>query len=166
MGEDCFEGQSQEKLAHAVCNYVRLMDAKPDGNAKFEGEAGDALPRIIGLEGSWGSGKSNVVNMIGRELSGQGYYTFTYDAWGHQEDLQRRSILETLTGELVSSNVLRGDVEIPMRNGKVHKASWKDQLSLLLSNKPTTIEHSVTLFSGAAVWVLSLVAALAVLTVI
>ena len=58
------------------------------------------LPRIIGIEGIWGSGKSNVVKMLERELSDD-YYFFEYDAWGHQEDLQRRSILELLTSKLI-----------------------------------------------------------------
>lgn len=26
VGEDCFEGHSQEKLAHSVCDYIRLQD--------------------------------------------------------------------------------------------------------------------------------------------
>ena len=34
------------------------------------------------------NGKSNVVKMLERELSDD-YYFFEYDAWGHQEDLQR-----------------------------------------------------------------------------
>lgn len=110
------------------------------------------MPRILGIEGSWGSGKSNVVNMIERELSKEGYFTFTYDAWGHQEDLQRRSILETLATNLINNKVLQGDVEIQMRNGKKHKASWKDQLSLLLSNKTTTIRKSTPRLTTAIAW--------------
>lgn len=70
------------------------------------------MPRIIGLEGKWGSGKSNVVENIKKHLDGEGYHTFTYDAWGHQEDLQRRSILETLTNDLIENKVLGGKVEI------------------------------------------------------
>lgn len=143
-GEDCFEGHSQEKLAHEVCNYVKLLDAKPDEKAD------STIPRILGLEGGWGSGKSNVVSMIGQELDAEGYYTFTYDAWGHQEDLQRRSILEVLTGELIQEQILNGKVKIRMRNGKIHEASWEDQLSLLLSNKTTTIRKSTPLLTWAA----------------
>lgn len=32
------------------------------------------LPRIIGIEGIWGSGKSNVVKMLERELSDDYYF--------------------------------------------------------------------------------------------
>ena len=159
-GKDCFEGHSQERLAHSVCDYVRRVDAKP------EGEAGNSMPRIIGLEGGWGTGKSNVVRMIDDELAKEGYYTFTYDAWGHQEDLQRRSILETLTTHLVDQKVLTGKVKIPMRNGRLNTDTWKNQLALLLSNKTTTTRKSIPHLSGAAVWGICLVAAFAVLTVI
>ena len=165
-GKDCFEGHSQDKLAHSVCDYVWRADAVSEGKADDAKESKKTLPRIIGLEGDWGSGKSNVVSMIEGELKGKGYYTFTYDAWGHQEDLQRRSILETLTGKLITDKVLHGKVKIPMRNGKMNEASWGDQLSLLLSNKTTTIRHSVPHLSGAVVWGICLVAAFAVLTVI
>lgn len=149
-GEDCFEGHSQEKLAHEVCNYVKLLDEKPDINTKPDEKTYSNMPRIIGLEGGWGTGKSNVVSMISQELDKEGYYTFTYDAWGHQEDLQRRSILEVLTGELIQEKILNGKVKIRMRNGKIHEASWKDQLSLLLSNKTTTIRKSTPLLTWAA----------------
>ena len=166
IGKDCFDGHSQENLAHSICNYVRMTDATTKTNQNASQQKNISLPRIIGLEGSWGSGKSNVVSMVEKELAKEGYYTFTYDAWGHQEDLQRRSILETMTGQLIKDEVLQGEVEIPMRNGKKNKAKWTDQLSLLLSNKTTTIRRSVPHLSGAAVCGICLVAAFAVLTVI
>ena len=161
-GVDCFEGHSQERLAHSVCGYVRKIDAKPEDMGQDE----NTMPRIIGLEGGWGTGKSNVVRMVENELAKAGYYTFTYDAWGHQEDLQRRSILETMTSSLIRDKVLQGEVEIQLRNGKPHKDTWANQLSLLLSNKTTTIKHSVPHLTGAAVWGICLVAAFAVLTVV
>lgn len=152
LGRDCFDGHSQEHLAHSICNYVRMTDFKPTGKAKAGQLVRASMPRIIGLEGDWGSGKSNVVSMVGGELKGEGYYTFTYDAWGHQEDLQRRSILETLTGKLIQDEVLKGEVEIPLRNGKKNNATWNNQLSLLLSNKTTTIRKSTPKLTAAAFW--------------
>ena len=165
-GEDCFEGHSQEKLAHSVCDYMRQLDAKNDSEAKNEEKFYCKMPRIIGIEGEWGSGKSNVVNMIGQELDGEGYYTFTYDAWGHQEDLQRRSILEVLTRELISEKVLTGNVEIQMRNGKQHDAEWEDQLSLLLSNKTTTIRKSTPKLTIAVFWGIGIVALFAICSLV
>lgn len=166
VGEDCFEGHSQEKLAHSVCDYIRLQDEGAVANAPAKKRDNKIMPRILGIEGSWGSGKSNVVNMIERELSQDGYFTFIYDAWGHQEDLQRRSILETLAINLISNEVLQGDVEIQMRNGKKHKASWKDQLSLLLLNKTTTIRKSTPRLTAAAYWGILIVTLFAVCSLV
>lgn len=158
-GDDVFEGQSQTNLANNICEYIRSNDS---ASSRGRGQ----MPRIIGLEGKWGSGKSNVVEKIKKDLEGEGYYTFTYDAWGHQEDLQRRSILETLTNALIEDKVLEGKVEIKMRNGESNKAEWKDQLSLLLSNKTTTVTKSQPRLSGSAIWGISLVGLFAISTTI
>ena len=158
-GDDVFEGQSQTNLANNICEYIRSNDS-----ASSRGR--EQMPRIIGLEGKWGSGKSNVVEKIKKDLEGEGYYTFTYDAWGHQEDLQRRSILETLTNALIEDKVLKGKVKIKMRNGESKEAEWKDQLSLLLSNKTTTIIKSQPQLSGSAIWGISLVGLFVISTTI
>lgn len=159
-GIDCFEGHTQEQLAGNICKYIKSIDSEPDK------KLGGNIPRIIGIEGGWGAGKSNVVSMIDNELSENSYYTFTYDAWGHQEDLQRRSILETLTNDLIDNNVLRGKVSIRMRNGKDNYADWRDQLSLLLSNKSTTITRSIPRLSSASVCGILLIALYGILNVI
>lgn len=166
VGEDCFEGHSQEKLAHSVCDYIKLQDEWAVANATYNTQEKTIMPRILGIEGSWGSGKSNVVNMIERELSQEGYFTFIYDAWGHQEDLQRRSILETLAINLINKGVLQGEVKIPMRNGKIHEASWKDQLSMLLSNKTTTIRKSTPRLTAAAYWGILIVSLFAICSLV
>ena len=158
-GDDVFEGQSQTNLANNICGYIRSNDS---ASSRGQGQ----MPRIIGLEGKWGSGKSNVVEKIKKDLEGEGYYTFTYDAWGHQEDLQRRSILETLTNALIEDKVLEGRVEIRMRNGKENKAEWKDQLSLLLSNKTTIITKPQTRLTGSAIWGIVLIGLFTVLNII
>ena len=160
QGEDVFEGKSQEHLAASICNYVKSIDATPDK------KDGVNMPRIVGLEGSWGSGKSNVVSMIEKELTSVGYYTFTYDAWGHQEDLQRRSILENLAGKLIGDKVLQGKVTILMRNGKPHTDTWSNQLSLLLSNKTTTIRKSTPKLTPAAFWGIGIVALFAICSLV
>ena len=38
--------------------------------------------RIIGIEGGWGSGKSNLVEQVRINLA-EKYHLFIYDAWGH-----------------------------------------------------------------------------------
>ena len=144
LGEDFFEGQSQSKLAENISYYIRKVD---DENTNKE-----SLPRIIGIEGSWGSGKSNVVTKLDNKLKNLSYYIFTYDTWSHQEDLQRRSILETLVNNLINDKVLHGRVSIAMRNGKSHTDEWANQLALLLSNKTTTITKSIPTLSEPARW--------------
>lgn len=144
VGEDLSEGQSQSRLAESISDYIRKTD-----NDNQVGQV--SIPRIIGLEGRWGTGKSNVVAKIEEKLKSDSYYTFTYDSWGHQEDLQRRSILETLTNKLIQDGVLSGEVKIKMRSGKDHVAEWADQLQMLLSNKTTTITKSIPKFSWAAI---------------
>lgn len=65
-GIDKFEGGSQERLAKTMAHHFRQNDSLCEE---------DALPRIIGIEGIWGSGKSNVVRMLEKELSDK-YYCF------------------------------------------------------------------------------------------
>lgn len=55
--------------------------------------------RVIGLEGEWGSGKSNVAKIIQDELE-VNYYTYIFDSWCNQEDLTRKSFLEQLISKL------------------------------------------------------------------
>ena len=123
-GIDKFDGGSQERLAKTIARHFCQNDSLDEECT---------LPRIIGIEGIWGSGKSNVVKMLERELSDD-YYFFEYDAWGHQEDLQRRSILELLTSKLIDDGILSGNATIKaldeeieekaidLANSKVEKA--------------------------------------------
>lgn len=108
------------------------------------------MPRIIGIEGEWGSGKSNVVKMLREQLKGK-YYFFEYDAWGHQEDLQRRSILELLTQELVKNNFLVGETIVEFKNGETKKVTWPDKLKYLLARKSEAESLTYPRVSGGMV---------------
>lgn len=83
--EDLFHGGGHERTAHSLSKAI----------VKFE--QGDCA---IGLDGSWGSGKSSVVEMAARKLSeknDQGrrsYHFFTFDIWKSQGSGFRRSYLE------------------------------------------------------------------------
>lgn len=118
--DDLFEGGAHRKLAIEISDEIRN-----DDNCT-----------IIGIDGGWGSGKSNLVGMIQKELSngtnGAKYHFFTYDAWGHQTDLQRRTILEELTSDLV-----KGQTPILNEN------SWKDSLENLLAKKKHTSTKTI-----------------------
>lgn len=118
--DDLFEGGAHRKLAIEISDEIRN-----DDNCT-----------IIGIDGGWGSGKSNLVGMIQKELSSGmndgKYHFFTYDAWGHQTDLQRRTILEELTSDLV-----KGQTPILNEN------SWNDSLENLLAKKKHTSTKTI-----------------------
>lgn len=118
--DDLFEGGAHRKLAIEISDEIR----------------NDENCTIIGIDGGWGSGKSNLVGMIQKELSkgsnGGKFHFFTYDAWGHQTDLQRRTILEELTSDLV-----KGQTPILNEN------SWKDSLENLLAKKKHTTTKTI-----------------------
>lgn len=126
-GVDKFEGKSQERLTNAIASHIINIDKK--NNSQF-------LSRIIGLEGGWGIGKSNVIKQLkSLETIKDNYFLFEYDAWGHQEDLQRRSFLETLTAELIEKDILTGKTEIAIKGGGIRKVTWKEKLKFLLARK-------------------------------
>ena len=64
-GIDKFDGGSQERLAKTIARHFCQNDSLDEECT---------LPRIIGIEGIWGSGKSNVVKMLERELSDDYYF--------------------------------------------------------------------------------------------
>lgn len=143
QGKDFFEGKSQRLIASAIFDSLSSCDN---------------LPHIIGLEGEWGSGKSNVIKQLSDipDFS-QKYKLFTYDAWGHQEDLQRRSILEVLTTQLIKDKFLEGKGKVRLRNGEVKEDNWSSLLSFLLSNKTITTSKPSVKVNAFTLVVLGLV---------
>lgn len=86
-GEDLFEGKSHEKIAETLFDLIRKK----------------AIPNnVIGLEGKWGSGKSNIIKILEKKFEDekQDYVFYTYDAWAHQEDLTRKTFLDGLISHL------------------------------------------------------------------
>ena len=140
LGKDLLDGQSQEYVAQAIKKHIEDVDAP--------GNKDRVLPRIVGVEGSWGSGKSNMLLQLEDKMKSN-YYFFTYDAWGNQEDLQRRSILEQLTEELIKKELLVKDTEIQILNTNLNiepttiNCSWKRRLFTLVARKSST--HNVTI---------------------
>lgn len=100
IGEDLFIGKPQEKVAEGIIKYMA--------------DNVDGKKRVIGIEGEWGSGKSNVVEIINRKASAK-YHVFTFDTWGHQEDLTRRTFLEELTEDLIVSKLLSTEWKIKLK---------------------------------------------------
>lgn len=114
IGEDQFKGQSHKRISDILADEIR------------EGSS-----RMVGLEGGWGSGKSNLIKLVDNKLKdtdnhdGKKYPVIIYDAWGHIADLQRRSILEEVTFSLINDH-------------KVLGKSWVEKLDELLAKKKAT----------------------------
>lgn len=135
-GVDKFDGGSQKSLSEAIANHILANDKADNENV---------MPRIIGIEGTWGSGKSNVVKLVENRLSEdapKAYYFFEYDAWGNQEDLQRRSLLEQLTAELVEKKILIGQTELSVKGDVSKKVTWEEKLKYLLARKTESATES------------------------
>ena len=143
-GADLFEGKSQESLAKVVAAHITETD-------QFDHPI---FSRLIGLEGRWGSGKSNVIKILEDQCLKEEYTFFYFDAWGNQEDLQRRSILELLTKHLITKGKLTGNTMMrvmrPEGEGRVEEipCSWKEKLESLLSRKSYTRDITVPSFNG------------------
>lgn len=110
VGEDLFEGKSHTLIAQNISN---LLQSNKSCN-------------VIGIEGGWGSGKSNLIRLIEKDIKQNGkFHFFIYDSWGFQNDFQRRSILENLTSFLIDDAKLLKSKE------------WNGRLLQLLSRTKT-----------------------------
>ncbi len=58
IGEDLFEGKSQENIAKIISENIKCND---DNH------------KMIGIEGKWGSGKSNVIELLRNRLDKSKY---------------------------------------------------------------------------------------------
>lgn len=117
--EDAFEGHAHENIAVQVARVIREDDKR----------------HIIGIEGGWGSGKSNLISLVNKNLNGNHVYDkvfvhkdstypfFVYDAWGHQSDYQRRAILEELTSDLTNEKKI------------LDSKKWNKKLEALLAKR-------------------------------
>ena len=119
-GEDLLVARPQARIASRVCRLI-AQRASPT--------------HLIGLDGEWGAGKSNVIGIIERTLH-TSHHVFVYDAWGHQEDLQRRAFLEELTDSLCASKT-------------INPPKWNEKLKdLLATRRETTIRTTPRLSIG------------------
>ena len=114
IGKDLLEGQAQELIAKSIANLIVSNGTEN---------------KLLGLDGAWGSGKSNLVKILKSKLE-ESHHFFVYDAWGHQEDLQRRSFLEELTADLCKYEVVDSSI-------------WEDKLKNLLSRKRETLTKTI-----------------------
>lgn len=129
LGEDLFEGKGQDRISDVIVQIIE--------NDKF---------KVIGIDGCWGAGKSNLVGIIDKKLPNHNF--FIYDVWGHQEDEQRKAILVELT-EFINDN----------SNRLVsNKEDWdKNLITLLANTKETTTINQPYLSIGFIFSLLSVV---------
>lgn len=143
-GIDKFDSLSQNRLVKSIANYIIQNDDTKNTNRIV-------MPRIIGIEGEWGSGKSNVIEMLKHSPLISDYNFYVYNAWGNQEDLQRRSILEGLTNRLVNDkekNLLPKKTKITLKNGETKIVSWKERLKYLLASKKEIETNTIPQLNG------------------
>lgn len=124
-GKDLFVGKAHQKTAEQIAQ--KILGAKKS--------------LMIGIEGSWGSGKSNLITMIETELhkkeeeeKAAKAIFFNYDVWGHQNDMLRRSILEELTSKVIQSSQTLS----PQK-----REEWEQQLKDLMSQKRETSTKTI-----------------------
>ncbi len=113
-GEDLFKNKSQDKIAKVIAEKV-IND--PDF-------------KIIGIDGEWGSGKSNLVKLIENKLTNTHVF-FIYDVWGHQEDDQRHSILTEITDFITTKKVIK------------ENSNWVEKLQILTSKQKNTTTTNI-----------------------
>lgn len=66
----------------------------------------------IGLEGSWGSGKSTVVNLLRNKLEQRvDTFVFYIDSWAHEGDSLRRTFLESFTQQLEEIDANKSELD-------------------------------------------------------
>ena len=93
--EDIATGEDSFALSGGKSGQGRVADAIVD---VFLSEDGG---KIVGLEGAWGIGKSNVVAMVSKKLeTDKDCRVLTLDTWAHDGDPLRRTFLETIVVNL------------------------------------------------------------------
>jgi hypothetical protein len=109
--EDAFAAKAHERVARAIAD---LVCREPGG-------------KVLGLEGSWGSGKSTVVRLLSKQVaertSPPAAQVVVFDAWAHEGDPLRRSFLETLIEALEAASWLDGELAGGIRARLTGKAS-------------------------------------------
>lgn len=111
--EDKF--QSHQKIADALSE---LIDKQAGG-------------KTIGLEGSWGAGKSTIIRLFTNALSKPPYdrpvLIYNFDAWAHQGDPLRRAFLEGLIDQCLEKKWV-GDLAVPKLDSN---QDWEDEKARL-----------------------------------
>ena len=119
-GKDLFAGKTHEKTAEQITKKILSSETS----------------LMIGIDGGWGSGKSNLIQMIEERVQEQEAKAifFTYDAWGHQNDMPRRAMLEELTSKVI---------QFPNALLEEKRKGWKKKERDLLAQKKETSTKTI-----------------------
>ena len=119
-GEDLFAGQTHKKTAEQITQ--KILSSKTS--------------LMIGIDGGWGSGKSNLIQMIEKRVQEQDAKAifFTYDAWGHQNDMPRRAMLEELTSKVI---------QFPQALLEAKREDWEERKEKLLAQRKKTSTKTI-----------------------
>lgn len=139
-GKDLFKAESHQNIANTI---IKIIEDKQSTIQK----------RIIGLEGDWGTGKSNIIKII-EENTKKKFLHFTFDAWTHQESITKNSIVEELYYFLTTSNVIDKDSLVIYDNSK----KWSELKENLF--KKTSFTHNTTKPKIKDYWTFGLLAVL------
>lgn len=118
-GEDLSGLKPQKRICEAIAKHIKEYDD--------EHTDGGIMPRVIGLEGKWGSGKSNVIKQLGRESSLKNDYAVVeFDAWAYQEDEYRISLMEHVTSALSQMCSQKSDAFNKLLRETLSKEEYED----------------------------------------
>ena len=99
-GVDAFFEGGGKGSAQVVADRISEQLRNPSQLKRPDGSNGGYPVSIIGLNGCWGCGKSNVIELVRQNFSGSkdqaNFVFFEYDLWGHRLDLTRKMFLEEL----------------------------------------------------------------------
>lgn len=123
--EDLFEDKTHERVAETLNS---LMTTTKNG-------------LTIGLEGSWGSGKSTVINILRQKLltNDKKVFFFAFDAWAHDGDPLRKIFLESLITSIDPSqedqklNELKNEVSARKKTVNITTEKSASKLGKILS---------------------------------
>jgi hypothetical protein len=97
--------------------------------------------RAVGLDGSWGAGKSTVIELLRERLAQDktaDVRLWVFDAWAHEGDPLRRSFLESLIQFL----------GLPNESAWIDAAAWEPRVEELARRLKETEQKSTPLLSG------------------
>jgi KAP family P-loop domain len=135
---DQIEGRAHERLADTIATLIQSHEGG----------------RAIGLEGSWGGGKSTVIEMLASRLrksagAGAKHSVLIFDAWAHNDDPTRRVFLEELIDQL-------------RKDGAIDKEHWDEELAKYREESKTikkNIRGNMTFLAKVLILVLPVYAA-------